>query len=34
MGSHVNQRRTMIAGGMCVAVIVALNILLLWQQFF
>jgi manganese transport protein len=33
MGVHVNQRRTIIAGGTCVAVIVALNILLLWQQF-
>jgi Mn2+/Fe2+ NRAMP family transporter len=34
MGCHVNQRRTIIAGGICVAVIIALNILLLWQQFF
>jgi manganese transport protein len=34
MGCHVNQRRTTIAGGICVAVIIALNILLLWQQFF
>jgi manganese transport protein len=33
MGRHVNQRRTTIAGGMCVAVIIALNILLLCQQF-
>jgi manganese transport protein len=33
MGAHVNQRRTIIAGGMCVAVIIALNILLLGQQF-
>jgi manganese transport protein len=33
MGCHVNQRRTTIAGGICVAVIIALNILLLWQQF-
>jgi manganese transport protein len=33
MGCHVNQRRTIIAGGICVAVIIALNILLLWQQF-
>jgi manganese transport protein len=33
MGCHVNQRRTAIAGGMCVAVIVALNVLLLCQQF-
>jgi Mn2+/Fe2+ NRAMP family transporter len=32
MGAHVNQRRTIIAGGMCVAVIIALNILLLGQQ--
>jgi manganese transport protein len=28
MGCHVDQRRTVIAGGMCVAVIIALNILL------
>jgi manganese transport protein len=34
MGAHVNQRRTIAAGGACVAVIVALNIVLLWQQFF
>jgi manganese transport protein len=34
MGCHVNQRRTTIAGGMCVAVIIALNVLLLWQQIF
>ena len=34
MGCHVNQRRTIIAGGMCVAVIIALNVLLLCQQFF
>jgi manganese transport protein len=33
MGRHVNQRRTIIAGGLCVAVIIALNIVLLWQQF-
>ena len=33
MGCHVNQRRTTIAGGMCVAVIIALNVLLLCQQF-
>jgi manganese transport protein len=33
MGCHVNQRRTTISGGMCVAVIIALNILLLGQQF-
>jgi manganese transport protein len=33
MGRHVNQRRTAIAGGMCVAVIVALNVMLLCQQF-
>jgi manganese transport protein len=33
MGCHVNQRRTIIAGGMCVAVIIALNVLLLCQQF-
>ena len=31
MGAHVNQRRTIIAGGMCVAVIIALNVLLLCQ---
>jgi len=34
MGPHVNQRITVVAGGACVAVIVALNVLLLWQQFF
>jgi manganese transport protein len=34
MGVHVNQRLTIVAGGACVAVIVALNVLLLWQQFF
>jgi manganese transport protein len=33
MGCHVNQRRTIITGGMCVAVIAALNVLLLGQQF-
>jgi manganese transport protein len=33
MGVHVNRRLTVIAGGACVAVIVALNVLLLWQQF-
>jgi manganese transport protein len=33
MGCHVNQRRTTIAGGMCVAVIIALNVLVLCQQF-
>jgi Mn2+/Fe2+ NRAMP family transporter len=33
MGAHVNQRCTAIAGGMCVVVIIALNILLLGQQF-
>jgi manganese transport protein len=33
MGCHVNQRCTIIAGGMCVAVIIALNVLLLCQQF-
>jgi manganese transport protein len=33
MGPHVNQRRTVIAGGLCVAVIIALNVLLLCQQF-
>jgi manganese transport protein len=33
MGAHVNRRLTIIAGGACVAVIVALNLLLLWQQF-
>ena len=31
MGCHVNQRRTTITGGMCVAVIIALNVLLLWH---
>ena len=34
MGSHVNQRRTTIAGCACAAVITALNVLLLCQQFF
>jgi manganese transport protein len=33
MGRHVNQRRTIIAGGACVAVIVVLNVMLLCQQF-
>jgi len=33
MGCHVNQRRTTIAGGVCVAVIIALNVLVLCQQF-
>jgi manganese transport protein len=33
MGRHVNQRRTIIAGGACVAVIVALNVMLVCQQF-
>jgi len=33
MGCHVNQRRTTITGGMCVGLIVALNVLLLCQQF-
>ena len=33
MGAHVNRRPTIIVGGACVAVIVALNLLLLWQQF-
>ena len=33
MGPHVNQRRTITAGGTCVAVIIALNVLLLCQQF-
>jgi manganese transport protein len=33
MGRHVNQRRTTITGGVCAAVITALNILLLGQQF-
>ncbi len=33
MGPHVNQRRTIAAGGTCVAVIIALNVLLLCQQF-
>jgi manganese transport protein len=33
MGCHVNRRHTMIAGGACVAVIIALNVLLLCQQF-
>jgi Mn2+/Fe2+ NRAMP family transporter len=33
MGRHVNQRRTTITGALCVAVIIALNVLLLWQQF-
>jgi manganese transport protein len=33
MGGHVNQRCTTIAGGLCVAVIIGLNVLLLGQQF-
>ena len=33
MGIHVNQRLTTLAGGMCAAVIIALNVLLLGQQF-
>jgi manganese transport protein len=33
MGRHVNQRPTTIAGALCVAVIIALNLLLLAQQF-
>ena len=33
MGAHVNRRPIVIAGSMCVAVIVALNVLLLGQQF-
>ena len=33
MGHHVNQRHTTIAGGTCIAVIIALNVLLLCQQF-
>jgi manganese transport protein len=33
MGCHVNQRSTTIMGGMCMAVIIALNVLLLCQQF-
>jgi manganese transport protein len=33
MGCHVSQRHTIIAGGACVAVIIALNVLLLCQQF-
>jgi manganese transport protein len=33
MGAYVNQRVTTITGGMCVGVIIALNVLLLWQQF-
>jgi manganese transport protein len=33
MGPHVNQRRTTITGVGCVAVIIALNVLLLCQQF-
>jgi manganese transport protein len=31
MGCHVNQRRTTVTGGLCVAVIIALNVLLLWH---
>jgi len=34
MGSQVNQPRTTIAGCACAAVITALNVLLLCQQFF
>jgi manganese transport protein len=33
MGAHVNRRLTTITGGMCLAVIIALNVLLLGQQF-
>jgi len=33
MGCHVNRCLTTIAGGACVAVIIALNVLLLVQQF-
>jgi manganese transport protein len=33
MGRHVNRRATMIAGAACAAVIIALNVLLLSQQF-
>jgi len=33
MGRHVNQRHTMIAGAMCAAVIMALDVMLLCQQF-
>jgi len=33
MGRHVNQRHTMIAGAMCAAVIIALDVMLLCQQF-
>jgi manganese transport protein len=34
MGRHANRRRTAIAGWACAAVITALNVLLLGQQFF
>jgi manganese transport protein len=34
MGRHANRRRTAIAGWACAAVITALNLLLLGQQFF
>jgi Mn2+/Fe2+ NRAMP family transporter len=34
MGRHANRRRTAIAGWACAAVITALNLLLLCQQFF
>ena len=33
MGRHANRRRTTIAGGMCATAIIALNVLLLCQQF-
>jgi manganese transport protein len=33
MGRHVNRRATMIAGAACATVIIALNVLLLSQQF-
>jgi manganese transport protein len=33
MGSHVNRRRTTICACACVAVIIALNALVLFQQF-
>jgi hypothetical protein len=33
MGRHVNRRRTVICAIACVAVIIALNALILFQQF-
>jgi manganese transport protein len=32
MGVHVNRRRTMICAGSCIAVIITLNALIIFQQ--